>query len=176
MKRTQKLFAMILAFSIAAFASNAGEAVQNSSFAEWKDGKPADWLVASKGIKVSKVENTGLKESKTALQVDVAEENSRFGEIRQEVKVTSKLDYTLTFWMKCTKGDTAFVMVKLREGRTEGKRIASEKAAGEWKKYEIKFNAEDADNIQVLCRCVQKTANVGAVCQWTGFTLTKTGN
>lgn len=138
----------------------AGNLVKNGDFSQGM----LNWKNASKGQQVSVEDVAGGKSLKATVK---KEHGSRAGEIVQTVSLPRNTEkIVLTCDMKASSDRVGFMQIKLRNDRSELKRISTGFASKDWQTFTKTIEVGDADNIQVLCRFSQKKKALGTQCYW----------
>ena len=158
----------------------AGEGLlQNGDFAEvTANGKPVHWGVYERSRQKVAIDRHGAPpDAEQSLRVDIeAAVPGRYGEIVQRVRnLTPDTTYVLAGKLKSTVAALAFFQIKLLKQRKELKRISSEHSTTEWRTVRQEFYTQDADEVQILCRYLQKPQSVGQTAWFAQLALTKAG-
>ncbi|MBE2202939.1 MAG: hypothetical protein IAE94_01170 [Chthoniobacterales bacterium] len=148
--------------------------LKNPNFEFWNDTKPADWVVpTNQGI--TQITNASVEGVPTALQVEVTQDGGEnLGEIRQSLTRITGGKYRFEGMFVSSKPGLAVFMIKLRKGSAEVKRLPlKDKSGPEWTLVSMEFEAEDADEIQILCRYLQTSEFIGGTGAFTKLKLVR---
>ncbi len=162
--------AAILSVGLFVGTAQARNLVSNGDFSDWSGASPAGWTHATKQpLKQEKLEGGPAA---TAARVDITEAaGGSLGEIRQTVKVKPNTKYTASVEVRSSKPDLAMLMVKPRTKNKELGRPHKDGSGNDWRTLTLEFDSGEADNVQILCRYVQKESAVGASVWFTNVKL-----
>jgi hypothetical protein len=170
-KKSVLMIAAVLGMN---FSTSAQDLLKNANFANWMEGKPAEWNLTNNKQKVFESKPDGLEGVNKVLTVEIITDGGNsLGEIRQNITVTPNTNYKFSGWLKSSQADIGLFMIKLRSGREELERIVIGKSTPDWQQVGKTINTGKADNIQVLCRYKQKAEIIGTICFFGNLKLVK---
>lgn len=167
-------FSIVIIAAMLGMDLKAENLLKNSGFQEISSARlPLEWSAHSEDQEIT-IDTKNLPEGcKAALKVDIKNEAKGNGSIVQDVSgVPNNSQLVLKGKIKSSVPGTAYILVKLKDGKKTLKRIRSKESSGtEWKEIKMEFSSLNASVASVQLRFRQDAKSRDSSIWFAGFEL-----